>query len=267
MRRHIKKFFFAMEELQNFLDHMQTDDDAVDEALNEYDLQVGGTDSAKHVQTLRTAAKEQRELLKRVHVVLAKDHDDNLDFSRLLGLTDEPNIVSIDNRTSTLRLSPLRISVTMCATRFNSIMHAFQASKVLYDKKYDGCDEKDIIREQETRMKAFASADLTTVNAWGGACGGIKLDVQRWDADKTSIMRRLMVEACKQNRSVKTSLLETAGDIYEDSLPDSFWGHCRGQGQNTVGDLWKDIRDTETFDDSSDSLTPQRKRLRDTSST
>ena len=84
------------------------------------------------VIALRTAVEEQRELsLKRVQVVLIKDKD-NIDFSELLGLTDEPQL---DNLTSTLRLSPLHIHATMMQTMFNSIMHAFQASKVLYDKK------------------------------------------------------------------------------------------------------------------------------------
>ena len=241
---------------------MQTDDSTVDEALDTLEqsmARVGYTGVARHIQALRTAVEEQRELLKRVQVVLAKD--DNIDFSELLGLTDEPQV---DNLTSTLRLSPLHIPVTMCATMFNSIMHAFQASKVLYDKKYDGCAEKDIGEEQQTRMKAFATPALNTVNAWGGASGSIRLDIQRWDADKTSIMRRLMVEACKQNSEVRSSLLRTTGDIYEDTLPDNFWGHCKGQGQNTAGDLWKDIRDTETFD-SSDSAS--RKRVRGSSST
>ena len=138
----------------------------------------------------------------------------------------------------------------MMQTNFNSIMHAFQASKVLYDKKYDGCNCDDVEADQETRMKAFATASLNTVNAWGGANGSIRLDIQRWDADKTSIMRRLMVEACKQDPAIKSFLLHTTGDIYEDTLPDNFWGHCKGQGHNTAGELWKDIRDKETFNDS-----------------
>ena len=253
-----------MDDIQHFVDNLQTDDGTVDEALDTLEqsmARLGYKGATRHIQALRTAVDEQRELLRRVLLVLWKE-DNNIDFSELLGLTDEaqPNV------TSTLRLSPLHIPVTMCATMFNSIMHAFQASKVLYDKKYDGCDEKDIIGEQEHRMKAFATAALNTVNVWGGASGSIRLDIQRWDADKTSIMRRLMVEACKQNSAIKSSLLRTTGDIYEDTLPDNFWGHCKGQGQNTAGDLWKDIRDTETFD-TSDSLEPRRKRIKGSSST
>jgi len=263
VRRHRRKIFsLTMEELQDFVNLMKTDNDAVDAALDIFDQRITMIKEVRYSEALRTAVDEQRELLKRVQVVLAKDKHDSIDFSELLGWTDEPQL---DNLTSTLRLSPLHIPVTMCATMFNSIMHAFQASKVLYDKKYDGCDEKDITDEQETRMKAFATPALNTVNAWGGASGSIRLDIQRWDADKTSIMRRLMVEACKQKSEVKSSLLRTTGDIYEDTLPDNFWGHCKGQGQNTAGDLWKDIRDTETFD-SSESLVPERKRVRGSSS-
>ena len=130
-----------MEELQDFVDLMQTDGDAVDEALDTFEQRVVYTGAARHVQALRTAVNEQRELLKRVQVVLLKDNDNAIDFSELLGLTDD---CPTENLTSTLRLSPLHMPVTMCATMFNSIMHAFQASKVLYDRKYDGCNEEDI---------------------------------------------------------------------------------------------------------------------------
>ena len=253
-----------MDLLQDFVHIMQTDSDAVDEALDVLKKKLIGTDDIKHVQALRTAVEEQRELLKRVQLLLQRNNDD-IDLSELLGLTDEPP----SNLTSMLRLSPLHIPVTMLETKFNSIMHAFQASKVLYDKKYESCNEKEshfIEADQETRMKTFATASLKTVTSWGGSNGTICLDIQRWDANKISIMRCLMVKACIQNPAVKVSLLRTTTDIYEDTLPDNFWGHCKGQGQNTVGVLWKDIRDTETFD-GLDSLEPCSKKARGSSST
>lgn len=248
-----------MDDLQNFVDVMRTDNDAVDKALHTLQLSNVGTDAISHVEALRIAVKEQRQLLKHVQVVLLKEND-NLDFSELLGLTEES--FQPDNLTATLGLSPLHIPVTMMDTMFNSIMHAFQAAKVLYDKKYDSCGDEDIAaQEQANRMKPFATAALSTVNAWGGASGTINLDIQRWDADKTSIMRRLMVEACKQNPVVKSSLLKTTGDIYEDTLPDHFWGYCKGRGQNTTGELWKNIRDNESFD-ISESLEPKKKKAK-----
>jgi predicted NAD-dependent protein-ADP-ribosyltransferase YbiA (DUF1768 family) len=244
-----------MEDLQNFVDSMHTDDDAVDEGLDALELMVVGTDDSKHIEALRTAVEEQRELLRRVQVALTKEN--NIDFSQLLDWTDDS---STDNLTSALRLSPLHISLTMCATMFNSIMHAFQASKVLYDKKYTGGDEEDFTSEQEKRMIPFATVSLSTANAWGGASGTINLDIRRWDADKTEIMRGLMIQACEQNPAVKSALLKTTGDIYEDTLPDNFWGHCKGQGQNTAGSLWMDIRDIHYIE-------PEKKRSRGSSST
>ena len=172
VQRHTRNSFsLTMEELQDFMELMQTDHDAVDLALECLGRNYGGP--PLYINALRTAVEEQRELLKRVQVVLAEDKHDSVDFSELLGLglTDEPQL---DNLTSTLRLSPLHIPVTMCATMFNSIMHAFQASKVLYDKKYEDCDEKDIIEEQENRMRTFATPALKTVNAWGGTSGSIR---------------------------------------------------------------------------------------------
>ena len=99
-------------------------------------------------------------------------------------------------------------------------------------------------------MKPFATASLKTVNAWGGSQGDIDLDVQKWDMEKASVMKRLLWEACKQNPDVMSSLKSTTNEIYEDTLPDSYWGYCEGKGQNTIGILWAEIRDSDEFQQS-----------------
>lgn len=188
----------------------------------------------------------------------------NLFDDPLAALQDQYESGSSSGLTSSNRLSPLHISVTMLGTKFPTIMHAFQASKVQYDKKYADRHATDIEEEQKTRMKLFAQEDLPTVNLWGSAKGSIDLDVSKWDDDKTGIMRQLLMEACKQNSHVSDTLDSTVGEIYEDALPDLFWGYASGTGLNMIGKLWKDIRDNvEDCESTAETTSSNKKRKND----
>lgn len=242
-----------MNDLQDFIDNMQTKDDAVDEVLRK--LQADN----HTLDIIREAFKEFRILRSKVTDVLVQQVDvsellDDSLFNARPGSLHSSYVPNwqLENQskqgyTSELKLSPLHLSVTMDNIMFNSIMHAFQASKVRYDLKYEHSDLSShaLIDEQYQRIKSFATPSLNTVNEWGGSKGSIKLDIVRWDAEKESIMREILRDACKQNLVVQNALQSYSGPIYEDTLPDKYWGYCDGQGNNTLGKLWQDIRDND----------------------
>ena len=228
-----------------------------------------GSSSKGDFDMLSTLLEEFSDLHDKAQACVHQ-YDSQADYA-LSNFFDDPfsaleQTTSSEQLTSVLRLSPLHISVTMNGIHFLTVMHAFQASKVLYDKKYAAPDTKDFDDDQKKRMKMFANEDLSTVNTWGSARGSIDLDVSRWDKDKTYIMRELLIEARKQNTHVADALKTTSGEIYEDALPDLFWGHASGTGRNTIGKLWQEIRDqpdeaiTGRKDESAQSSNPTKKR-------
>lgn len=66
-----------------------------------------------------------------------------------------------------------------------------------------------------------------------------------WEENKVSVMRYAL-EAKFQNTGLRTALLET-GDLQLEegnTWGDTFWGVCRGKGQNYLGRLLMEIRET-----------------------
>ena len=177
------------------------------------------------------------ELLKKSAqaAVSEKNNKDDFDLSELLGSNETEDY----NKTSALEISPLLMKVKCNDIPYMSVMHAFQAHKVLYDKKYDGMTDMD--DEQQKRMKLFADEELTTVTVWGSSRGNIRLDIAKWDRDKEQIMKDLLLGALTQNANKARILQNTNGYIEEDTIRDDFWGGST----NKIGTILQDIRENE----------------------
>jgi predicted NAD-dependent protein-ADP-ribosyltransferase YbiA (DUF1768 family) len=187
-------------------------------------------------------------------VVLQRLHDDYTTLKKAIQThidefdvtTDAALDALLDDESSTdaiftshLHLSPLHIDVIQNGIKYKSVMHAFQAHKVLYDKKYTG---NNCETEQKRKMQPFANADLATVNLWGGSKGNIDLDVRKWDANKIAIMKKLLFAACEQHQYIRDTLQQIVGVVREDTLPDNFWGWDFGTGQNMIGNIWEEVK-------------------------
>ena len=230
-----------MDDLSNTLANIKSDESTLESMIKNLDASP-----AVHA-ALNTLLCEFTDLRRKS--IACRDKFDSQTDSAFNDFFDDPlSSLPEQKLTSVLRLSPLHISVEMAGIQFLSVMHAFQASKVLFDKKYKGRDAMSCQKEQKTRMEMFAKEDLKTVNNWGSARGSIDLDVSRWDNEKTRVMRQLLETAYKQDAKLRDTLKTTTGDIFEDVLPDHFWGYACGEGQNIVGQLWQDIRDQKDQD-------------------
>jgi len=108
---------------------------------------------------------------------------------------------------------------------YKSVEHAYQASKTL---------------DPDTR-KMIASAPKPGVAKALGKCVELRND---WDSVKIDIMRKLI--RLKFDSAVLAAMLVQTGDaelIEGNTWNDTFWGVCRGQGANFLGQILMDERE------------------------
>lgn len=121
-----------------------------------------------------------------------------------------------------------------------TVEHMYQAAKVLVpDTEWDSlpADRKSAVREAFTMIvKAPSPGEAKRL----GKAANVRPD---WDEVKLSVMRALLVK--KFEREPFRSKLIATGDaeIIEDNhWGDTFWGVCRGSGENHLGRLLMEIR-------------------------
>jgi ribA/ribD-fused uncharacterized protein len=80
-----------------------------------------------------------------------------------------------------------------------------------------------------------------------------------WDEVKVDIMREILHAKVHQHEYVKRKLLATGDrELVENSWRDDFWGWGPNRdGQNVLGKLWMDVRDTIRTEDMIDAMTPE----------
>ena len=66
-----------------------------------------------------------------------------------------------------------------------------------------------------------------------------------WEQVKVAIMRRIVSAKFRQNPELARKLLATGNAqlVEENAWGDTFWGVCRGRGQNHLGRIPMDVRD------------------------
>lgn len=108
---------------------------------------------------------------------------------------------------------------------FPSVEHAYQAAKTLDMQK----------------RKEIAALD----SPGKAKRAGSKLELRPlWEEIKVPIMKELLIKKFL-NRELWFKLKQTQGELIEgNTWGDTFWGVCRGQGENILGRLLMEIRDS-----------------------
>lgn len=134
-------------------------------------------------------------------------------------------------KTSTIGLNPLILKPKYKNTRFGTMMHLFQANKYKYLLR-PLSDE-----EVQVKMLEMADMDLDKVNKLGRT---IPIDLTQWEQVKLNVMKNICIMILEENNNLADALESMPSDVtlYEDSLPDNFWG---GHGLNHMGRLWTEI--------------------------
>jgi ribA/ribD-fused uncharacterized protein len=116
-------------------------------------------------------------------------------------------------------------SVWLDKVQYRSVEHAYQAAKA--------CDES-------TRMLIREAKTPSIAKHLGKSCQ-LPHD---WDKKKVEIMRQLVHEKFK-NPLLRSMLLATADAqlVEGNTWNDTFWGVCRGKGQNWLGKILMDVRE------------------------
>lgn len=116
-------------------------------------------------------------------------------------------------------------SIWLDGERFPSVEHAYQAAKAV-----DPVTRK-MIRE------AARPGDAKKL----GKCVQLPAD---WDTTKVGIMRRAVREKFK-NPLLRAMLVATedATLVEGNTWNDTFWGVCRGRGQNWLGKILMEVRE------------------------
>jgi len=120
------------------------------------------------------------------------------------------------------------------AKAYKTAEHAYQAQKT------DDNELKEAIRIAESPLNAKKL----------GKSAKLKID---WDSNKINIMRLIIKEKFK-NPLLRELLKETAEHklLHENKFNDKFWGICGGVGENWLGLILEDERESIFRDDAND---------------
>ncbi len=122
--------------------------------------------------------------------------------------------------------------ITFEGTAFPTSEHAFQAAKT---------------HNHETRLTIAAKATPGQAKRAGGKRGIIKGDLFRsdWEQVKVQVMEEIVKIKFTTHPGLAKALLNTGtrrlieGNVWNDT----FWGVCRGNGQNNLGKILEKIRE------------------------
>lgn len=103
--------------------------------------------------------------------------------------------------------------------------HAYQAAKTLYP------DEQERIRNARTPGQAKRLGRQVTMRP-------------DWDEVKVAVMRVVLVTKFQHNAEIRQKLIDTGDSYLEEGnwWGDTFWGVCKGKGQNKLGLLLMQLR-------------------------
>jgi N-glycosidase YbiA len=108
---------------------------------------------------------------------------------------------------------------------FVSVEHAYQAAKTL------DMEQRQLIARLNTPGQAKRAGNNLVLRP-------------DWEEVKIPIMRELLKQKFS-NRALMYKLRQTKGELIEgNNWGDTFWGVCKGQGENHLGRLLMEIRDS-----------------------
>jgi len=110
--------------------------------------------------------------------------------------------------------------------KYPSVEHAYQAAKTLDLKK------RAMIRKQITPGKAKRFGKTLVLRS-------------DWDEKKLEIMEFMVADKFKNSRKLRKELLKTGRkELVEGNWwGDTFWGKCRGKGENHLGKILMKVRE------------------------
>ena len=116
-------------------------------------------------------------------------------------------------------------TVELDGLEYASTEHAYQAAKTL-----DPAERKQI-RESLQAKDAKRLGKKITMRA-------------DWDEVKVSVMKDLVLQKFSKHEELKEKLLATGDAHLEETNTwnDTFWGVCRGKGQNWLGKILMEVR-------------------------
>jgi ribA/ribD-fused uncharacterized protein len=111
-------------------------------------------------------------------------------------------------------------------TRYASVEHAYQAAKCLHRS------EREMVRTAATPGQAKRLSRTVTV----------RFD---WDEIRIGIMRDLVRLKFRTHADLAAMLVSTgeARLVEGNTWGDTFWGECRGEGQNWLGRILMEVRE------------------------
>lgn len=110
---------------------------------------------------------------------------------------------------------------------YPSSENAFQAAKALWADR-----------------SLFFKCTPNQARAYGKS---IKIDnIAAWNDRRLDVMKKVLESKFSNNADLKEKLLETQGKYLEETnwWGDIFWGVCHGKGENNLGKLLMEIRET-----------------------
>jgi ribA/ribD-fused uncharacterized protein len=120
--------------------------------------------------------------------------------------------------------------VTMDGITYPTVEHAFQAAKT---------------DDQEIRQQIANKATPGKAKRAGGGRGIVKdFDQVAWDVKKVATMRQLVFDKffCYPDLADQLKATGTQQLIEGNVWNDTFWGVCRGNGQNHLGEILMQVR-------------------------
>jgi ribA/ribD-fused uncharacterized protein len=113
--------------------------------------------------------------------------------------------------------------------------HFFMASEIAY--VYSKC------ADPEQRHLVTLMEDPYKAKKFGRYDGELILR-EDWDEIKVPVMHKIVLEKFTQNSNLRKRLLLIEGEIVEENWwNDTFWGVCRGIGQNHLGNILMLVRE------------------------
>lgn len=114
--------------------------------------------------------------------------------------------------------------VELDGVKYPTVEHAFQAAKT------NVAVERGLIREAKTPGRAKFLGRRVTL-------------IEGWDAARVDVMRKLLIQKFS-GKVLRAELLSTGeAELVEGNYwNDTFWGVCKGRGENRLGKLLMEIR-------------------------
>ena len=105
-----------------------------------------------------------------------------------------------------------------------------------------------IVRKLDDTSNPIIDQIISSIKAtasFSKIAGGLVAMRSDWNEIKVQVMREILYAKFSQNPELKQKLLATVTDYLEETNTwyDTFWGVCKGKGENWLGKLLMELRE------------------------